>query len=57
MIPPQSVIQRLIFNQELSGLTNLTITITNDGDGGQPCVYLIQPLTCAIFPSCTLTLT
>jgi hypothetical protein len=36
MIAPQSVIQRLISNQDLSGLTNLTITITNDGDGGQP---------------------
>jgi len=36
MIAPQSMIQRLISNQDLSGLTDLTITIINDGDGGQP---------------------
>ncbi|KIM89641.1 hypothetical protein PILCRDRAFT_812464 [Piloderma croceum F 1598] len=36
MFAPQSMIQRLIGNQDISGLTNLKIAITNDGDGGQP---------------------
>jgi hypothetical protein len=35
MFTPQSMIQRLIGNQNISRLTDLKITITNDMDGGQ----------------------
>jgi hypothetical protein len=36
MFTPQSMIQRLIGNQDISRLTDLKIAITNDGDSGQP---------------------
>jgi hypothetical protein len=36
MSAPQSMIQRLVGNRDISRLTNLNIAITNDGDGLQP---------------------
>ncbi|KIM86045.1 hypothetical protein PILCRDRAFT_816588 [Piloderma croceum F 1598] len=38
MFAAQSMIQRLIGNQDMSGLTNLKMAIANDGDGGQPLI-------------------